>query len=288
MVCGCLVTSATIFAVLFALVYLYLKRTYSHWERNGIKTLPGYNFLLGHFKSNFPPKKPITFLIRDLYNATTEPFVGIYTVLRPVLLVRDPELIKTILIKDFSYFTDRRVQSNEDYDPFQGNLFNLSGHKWKPLRAKLTPAFTSGKLKAMFSTLIDCGSSLQNYLDNLTVKGVSFDVREIAASYTTNVIASVAFGIDVDTITDPNNDFRKYGRKFFQQNFWNSIKRIMLQTMPKLIRFFRIKMLDSDARNFIKSMVKENLEYREKNNVVRKDFFQLLIQVIPLVTPFFC
>lgn len=280
LLCGCWTFGASIFAVVFTILYLFLKWNYSYWDRHGFKTLPGYAYLLGHLKSNFPPKKAMALIIQDLYNSTTEPFIGIYTLLQPVLLVRSPELVRAILIKDFSHFTDRRAHSNEDYDPIQGNLFNLPGHKWKPLRAKLTPAFTSGKLKAMFSTLIDCGSSLQNYLNKLTENGELMEVRNISASYTTNVIASVAFGIDVDTITDPNNDFRKYGRKFLEQTFWNGFRRILLLTMPKLIRTFRIKMLDPEARHFITSLVKDTLEYREKNNVVRKDLFQLLIQVI--------
>lgn len=60
----------------------------------------------------------------------------------------------------------------------------------------------------MFSTLVDCSSSVQNHLEKLHGNDELLDVREIAASYATNVIASVAFGIDVDTIANPNNDFR--------------------------------------------------------------------------------
>lgn len=180
----------TFFIALTTVFYFFLKWRYSHWERKGFKTLPGYGYVLGHLKSNFPPTKPMPFLIMDLYNQTNEPYIGIYTLLRPVLLARDPEFIKTILIKDFSYFIDRRVQFNEDYDPVQGHLFALPGHKWKPLRNKLSPTFTSGKLKAMFSTLVDCGASLQNYLEKVANKGDALDVRETAASYTTNVIAS--------------------------------------------------------------------------------------------------
>lgn len=55
------------------------------------------------------------------------------------------------------------------------------------MRTKLTPAFTSGKLKAMFSSLVDCGASLQNHLGTLCANGELLDVRDVAASYTTDV-----------------------------------------------------------------------------------------------------
>lgn len=48
---------------------------------------------------------------------------------------------------------------------------------------------------------------------------------------------------------------------------------------PKLLLLIKAKIIDNEVENFIFSMVKQNLEYREKNNVSRKDFFQLLIQL---------
>lgn len=78
---------------------------------------------------------------------------------------------------------------------------------------------------------------------------------------------------------NPENDFRKYGRKIFETTAWNSFKRLSRFVAPQLIRLLRIKFADAGVENFINSIVKQNLEYREKNNVTRKDFFQLLIQL---------
>ncbi|XP_031640195.1 probable cytochrome P450 6d5 [Contarinia nasturtii] len=261
------------------LFYLYLKRNYSYWDRKGFKTHPGAIFILGHSKSNFMGKEQIGCLTRKIYNKTSEAFIGFYILLRPVLLLRDPDLIRTILIKDFSHFPDRGLYCNEKDDPLTGNLVALPGQKWRNLRAKLTPTFTSGKLKAMFSTLVECGSTLQDYLEKLADKKELLDVREIAASHTTNVIASVGFGIEIDTITNPDNEFRKYGRKIFSSTLKSSLRRSMAFGAPKIMKFFRIKSVDSDVERFIMSVVRENLEYREKNNVVRRDFFQLLIDL---------
>ncbi|XP_055712885.1 probable cytochrome P450 6d4 isoform X2 [Phlebotomus papatasi] len=42
---------------------------------------------------------------------------------------------------------------------------------------------------------------------------------------------------------------------------------------------FKIKSVDDDYENFIFSMVKDIMNYREKNNIQRKDFMQLLLQL---------
>lgn len=171
--------------------YIFAKRSYSYWDRRGFKTLPGFNYCFGHLFGVFSQKAQLGVFLKQLYDSTKEPFVGIYGIFRPILIVRDPELVRSVLIKDFSHFADRGIHSNEEYDPLSGNLFAVGGQKWKNLRTKLSPTFTSGKLKGMFSTITDCGNNLQSYVEKLADNGDMLDVSEIAACYTTNVIASV-------------------------------------------------------------------------------------------------
>lgn len=90
-----------------ALFYLYVKRLYSYWDRKGFKTLPGVNYLFGHFKGILTEKLYFSEILRDFYHATTEPFIGIYSPFRPILLLNDPELIERVLIKDFTHFAER-------------------------------------------------------------------------------------------------------------------------------------------------------------------------------------
>lgn len=269
----------TLLSVTLALCYLFLKRTYSYWERKGIKTSPNVSYLFGHLKSSMLQKASAGDCVRHLYESTNEPFIGMYSILRPVLLVRDPELIQSIFIKDFSHFSDRGIHCNEEYDPLSGHLLTLPGQRWKNLRTKLSPAFTSGKLKSMFSTLLDCGSAIQGKLKTFADSGESLDLREMAANFTTNCVSNIAFGIKVDSINNPNNEFRQCGKKIFESSLWNSLRQILNFLAPKLMTVFRIKFVDPQVEDFVRSVVKQNIEHREKNHVVRKDFFQLLIQL---------
>lgn len=269
-------------AVLFGIVtviYLSLRRIYTYWDRRGFKTFPNYNYIFGHLQPTFTQTECASDNIKRIYNSTNDPFIGIYGVLRPILLVRDPELIQSILKTDVAHFLDRDVHCNEKYDPLSGHLFALTGQRWKNLRGKLTPAFTSGKLKAMFSTILKSGANVQNYLEKLEQQKELFDVRNTSLCMTIDVIASVAFGLEVDSINDRQNGFFVAGTKMIESSIMNSIRLTCHFVAPKLMSFFRIKLNAESVDKFMRNVVKENVEYREKNKIIRKDLFQLLIQI---------
>lgn len=268
----------TILLVVLTGVYFYFNYTFSYWKRRGVKYVPA-TLPFGNFGETFLQRKQMSVQALDYYQRTTEPFIGLYAMIRPVLLVRDLDLIRNILIKDFQYFVDRGVYSDEKNDPVSAHLFTLTGDKWKNLRVKLSPTFTSGKLKAMFSTLVDCGISLQKFVDSAASKRETVEVRELVAQYATNVIASVAFGVDIDCVTNPDTAFRAIGRKFFALNMKNGLRFTAFFLFPKLVKALNMRLVDKDIEDFMMALVKQTMEHREKNNVVRKDFFQLLLQL---------
>lgn len=70
-----------------------------------------------------------------------------YKMLTPTLLIREPELIKCITVKDFKHFQNNDFNIDKDVDKIFGrNPFVLKGQEWKTKRAQLTACFTSGKV----------------------------------------------------------------------------------------------------------------------------------------------
>lgn len=201
-----------IFAAFVIIIYLYAKYAFSYWERNNVLYKKPI-FPFGNFTPVFLSRQSIGEFLLEMYQSTTVDFIGLYAMVRPIFFVRNLELCRNILVKDFQFFHDRGVYVDETIDPLSGHLFSLSGEKWKQLRAKLTPTFTSGKLKAMFQTLVDCANGLEKKLKAEVNHNTEIEVRDLMARYTTNVIASVAFGIEVDSINEPNCSFRHYGKK---------------------------------------------------------------------------
>lgn len=204
---------ATVATVALATLYLYVQFiVFGHWKRRNIPFMEP-SFPLGNFGDTICQRTSIGELIENVYNTSSEKIVGIFALTRPILVVRDPELVRAIFIKDFAHFTDRGVYIDEKVDPLSGHLFALSGDKWKNLRTKLSPVFTSGKLKASFESLVGCGKSLQKFVKGASDRNEVIEVREISARFSTDVIASVAFGVDINCTEEPDTPFRYYGRK---------------------------------------------------------------------------
>jgi hypothetical protein len=64
-------------------------------------------------------------VIREIYDKFDTPYVGIYILNQPTLMVRSPELLKKILVKDFDKFVDRKVALNESVDPIAANASSM-------------------------------------------------------------------------------------------------------------------------------------------------------------------
>jgi hypothetical protein len=55
---------------------------------------------------------------------------GLFKFSKPLLMVRDPDLIKNVLVRDFTSFHDNDIKINMDTDPMFGrNPFVLRGEK---------------------------------------------------------------------------------------------------------------------------------------------------------------
>nr|CAD7257658.1 unnamed protein product [Timema shepardi] len=204
---------------------------------------------------------------------------GIYLMHRPALLVCDPDMIRDVLVKDFTHFHDRRIVVDEELDPLTAHLFSLSGQRWKQLRTKLTPTFTSGKMKMMFPVLTKCGEQLRALVAEHVAIGDAVEVKDIVARYTTDVIASCAFGVHCHCLVNPDAEFRAWGRKIFHDSSLGGVKRLLFFALPSLAFRLKLRVFPKDVSDYFRLMVRDTVEYREENLVERNDFMQLLIDL---------
>ncbi|XP_021934435.1 cytochrome P450 6k1-like [Zootermopsis nevadensis] len=266
-------------ATILTTVYVYFRVSFLYWKKRGVPTLnPTAPF--GDFGKAILTKKSFQQVINEFYNDFDgQRFGGVYSFSSPALLIRDPEIIKAVLVKDFNKFHSHGIITNEEVEPLQGNLFALSGSKWRNLRVKLSPTFTSGKMKMMFGTMVDCGKELQTFLQEPANNKETIEVKDILARFSTDIIASCAFGIQCNCLKNPDAEFRIWGRKIFEPTFSGKILRTITFLLPSSSRFFRSSFLSKGVTDYFMKMVKETVEYREKNDVKRNDFMQLMIQL---------
>jgi cytochrome P450 family 6 len=273
-----LLLSSTV-AGLFGVLYLYLSYVYTYWKKRGVPFLEP-SFPTGNILDMVLSRRTVGEIYIEFYKRLSgHKFVGLYQLHRPTLLLTDPELIKDFLVRDFEHFQDHGFPFDENVDPLAANLFMLNGDKWKKLRSKLSPTFTSVKMKMMFQTLVDCGQELGNFFEQPASRGDIVEVKEVLARFTTDIIASCAFGIQCNCLKDPDAEFRRWGRKLFEPSVKQNLRDIMYFLVPSIAIALKISNIPADVTSFFMKIVKETVEYRERSKVTRNDFMQLLIQL---------
>lgn len=119
-----------ILVIIGALLYVYSKRVYTFWPKRGVKQLLKPIFPFGNLLPMVKQEICSGDFYQSLYDQTKhEKFVGIYNLLKPVLMVNDVELAKKVLIRDFSHFPDHFYYLNEKEDPYSAHLFALQGDR---------------------------------------------------------------------------------------------------------------------------------------------------------------
>lgn len=107
----------------------------------------------------------------DMYNMGRGlQYVGFYVFDEPYFMPRDPELIKHILVKDFNYFNDRPFAATPSDALGTANLFSMKNPHWKHLRNRLTPIFSSAKIKKMFDLMTAVTVDLETHLEALNLQ----------------------------------------------------------------------------------------------------------------------
>ncbi|GJQ73206.1 Cyp6a9 [Trypoxylus dichotomus] len=204
---------------------------------------------------------------------------GVFQFFKPTYVPIDPEYIKDILIRDFPHFADRGMYHNEKDEPIIRNLFFMEGTEWKNMRMKLSPSYTSGKMKLLFKTMLDCSEPLVKRIKDLTENEQIIDIKDISARFTTDVIGSCAFGIECNSFESPNSEFRMYGKKVFEDSIFKTIRGVFRTAFPELARKLRMVIFDKEVGNFFIKAVTDTYYFRKNYNTRRNDFMQLLIEL---------
>ncbi|XP_001608020.1 cytochrome P450 9e2 isoform X1 [Nasonia vitripennis] len=262
------------------LIYYFFKKRLSYFEDLGVPYVPGWPFF-GNMSGPFLFRKHVTEALVDLYKTNPETkYIGIFVFnARPVILLRDLEIIKTIAIKNSDKFPDHLAFATEDMDPmFGANLFNMTGDRWREMRSILRPAFTSSKLKAMFHLMVECAENFVKYVDGLPANLRKFiATKDLFAKYTNDVIAICAFGISVDTLKDPNNDFYVLGRQATNLEGVLAFKMFLFRSFPAIVKLFNLRFVTPKVVNFFTNIVKTTVKTRDEKGITRPDMLQLMM-----------
>ena len=190
-------------------------------------------------------------------------------------MITDTEIIKQILVKEFESFSSRR-EFKTDTEMFDEFLSVINGDKWKKLRATLSPTFSSGKMKHMFSIVHDQAKNFILHCQKFYDKKEKFDIKESFGKYTMDVIASSAFGIDCGSLQKDEPVFANMAEKMFSTGFKDILVIFLVTFLPKVANAFGISFAN-ESMMFFREVSKQTTEERRKVGNHRGDFLDLLL-----------
>ncbi|XP_014221929.1 cytochrome P450 6k1-like [Trichogramma pretiosum] len=262
-------------------VYLYAVRNFNYWKRRGFKEIPP-TAVFGNFTECFLARKPLVNVLNDIYEyEKNEPSVGFYVLDKPYLLLRDPELIKHVLIKDFANFTGRVADSYKTDDVGKFNLFVLRNPDWKYIRQKISPIFTSGRLKKMLDLMLEIDKDLDQYMKTTVGEGkiVKLEVKDICAKFTTDVIGITAYGMRFNALSDENSYIRKVGKTIFKKSYKRHLEFLSTLLVPSIVDFFGFHLLGKASSQFLSDLFYRAMKERLDSGTKRADLIDFLIDL---------
>nr|XP_022913704.1 cytochrome P450 6k1-like [Onthophagus taurus] len=269
---------AIFLAIIVFLLYKLSTKNFGYWKKRKVPFLKPTP-IFGNFYECLTFKKSIGEMLQDMYKQIPDKVFGIWVFNKPHVVIKDPELIKMVLVKDFQYFSDRTVAADEKADSISSNiLFVLRNPEWKVIRKMMTPAFTSGKIKSMIPLMAEAGDEMVQYIEK-RVNLPTVESKEICAKYATDVITSCAFGVQGRCFQKEDAKFRQVGKDMFEPNFTNGVRGISYFFLQELVYLLKIKFIPPNVSEYLKQIFWSTINLREKTQQKRNDVIDIILKL---------
>ncbi|XP_047998318.1 cytochrome P450 6B2-like [Leguminivora glycinivorella] len=263
--------------VLLILIYYYGTRNYTYWSKRGIKHDRPIPYLGTAKRQLFFQTSHFEIFEEMYWKYPQEKYVGYYYGTTPLIILRDPELVRRFLATDFSHFYSRSMfPLHGKPEPIMNNLFSCEGNLWRFLRQKMTHAFSSAKLRAMYPLIISRTDKLRQLATEASLKGTEVDVLELMARYTTDFIGSCGFGLDPEALNDENSMFRRVGHRIFHTTTRDAVVMFCKIMMPGLFKNFHYfpEFVEKNMLELVQGIIAQ----RGHKSSGRNDFIDLLLE----------
>ncbi|KAK5641871.1 hypothetical protein RI129_010418 [Pyrocoelia pectoralis] len=262
------------------LVVFYYKaiKPPSYWKNRGVphkKALP----FIGNSAIFIHKRKSFYEYVEDLYNDfPNERYYGIHQFCKPVLYVRDLDLIKSITVQNFDQFMDNNNFFVDNVDSlFQKSLINLKGQTWRDMRATLSQSFTSSKMKMTFLLFSECARQFVEYFEEKKENVITVEMKDIVTRFTNDATASITLGFKCDSLKQ-TNEFYTNGKK--AASLWGARLLLIsvLRLFPLLQKVIKLDVFPQSVFIFFRRIIKETIDSRENGELVRHDMIHLLLE----------
>eukprot|EP00057_Strongylocentrotus_purpuratus_P011651 XP_011666125.1 PREDICTED: cytochrome P450 3A24 [Strongylocentrotus purpuratus] len=202
---------------------------------------------------------------------------GLYFFRSPLIVVCDPDVLRDVLVKSFSKFSNH-YQFFLKNRPLDQGLLDLRDQRWKDVRSVISPTFSALKMKQMSPVINECCDVL---VTNLKKKqGEDINVNSVFEAFTMDGIAKCAFGLQVDSQNNPDDPFVKHAKRIMDGTVESPVAMIAGVFPPAAYLFnaLDIALFPAETRKFFRDVVVKAIELKKRSaGNERRDFLQLMM-----------
>ncbi|XP_043469537.1 probable cytochrome P450 28d1 [Leptopilina heterotoma] len=278
------ILAAIVFVLI--LIYFYLSWQYNYWQRQGVPSAKGAIPGLGHMLPVFTTQKSMATVCEELYKSGKNySMYGYYRLFSPLLLIRDPEIVKNVFLTNFSSFSENPMQINSSKrDELLGlNPFFVSGEKWKEARAPLSNSFSSMKLKILMSLVLKVSTKMSKYLHTECKTEKELDLNKLCHKFT-GEISSTGMGIEAHNFQEelqPKNGEMTYNQilnKIFENpSLSTGIHQMIMFFIPSLAKIMNLALTPIEVDQYFREIAKNIIANRQREKGTYNDFMQIVL-----------
>ncbi|XP_043463906.1 cytochrome P450 9e2-like [Leptopilina heterotoma] len=265
-----------LFFICCFIIYIYFQKQMNLFQKAGIPHIKPWP-IVGNFLPVLLRKITIAEFMMNLYHLNPNAkYVGFYEYRRPIILIRDPEIIKLITMKH-EIFPNRRGFDLGNNDSVMGKeIFSAKYEKWQEMRKTVSPAFTPRKLKMTMSII---SQKTKIFLDHILKKSdvQDFDALKWIQKYFIDFTHATAYGVETTSVTTDDTDvFLNFCLD--AANLEKIEKRKQFQLMSSFLwNIFRMSYVDDKVLEYFRNIVKQSMAKRENVNFIPETIVDLII-----------
>uniref|UniRef100_A0A0A9Y9E3 Cytochrome P450 6k1 n=1 Tax=Lygus hesperus TaxID=30085 RepID=A0A0A9Y9E3_LYGHE len=199
------------------LVNLYFSWHKNYWLRKGFPFVEPL-FFFGNIRDVVLMRKTIGQAYKEIYEKLgSKPLGGFFKLREPILMLKHPDLIRKVLVDEFESFQSNDIHVRRDANPLlKLNPLLASGAKWRSMKSLWSPHWDKALVSQ--STMVrNVSQKMVSFLKSTS--GEYIEGKELSRKFVSDVIASWAIGVELDSFHNPNVAFRIMSDRIVNRNF---------------------------------------------------------------------
>ncbi|KAL7294891.1 hypothetical protein TKK_0011815 [Trichogramma kaykai] len=269
-------------------LYCYLTRTHGHWaKQKNVPTLPGCWPGVGHMLPSLLMQESLEYLADRAYREAPgdASAVGIYFMRKPMLVLRDPDLVKQVLQSDFASFhhNGREINPKADAILARNPFFVHDLQAWRESRARVVGHLSGKKLSCLFAIARNVCEKMTAFVERRLAESklqeYEPELKKLFERYTGEMVANSAFEVEGQCFADERDpgSFHVVAEGLFEPGLVNVVKQAVVFFLPELAGFADVRFIPQSTEAFFRETLLSILKHRREQPQKPNDFLQFVL-----------